>query len=207
MNMVNLTPLASTLALLLCLASGPAAAELYRWTDENGNTHFSSQPPTGGQPDVERLADLPPSRFRPALDNGVIRCGKLAMSWPNGPVDRYVLTLAHMIESQRQAIAQGAGDDIADMRRCLIGWMQGQLDENRGTLLLLRDEYRQAREQMQQLAEDKAGCDHPGEGWLVGEHARQWMDCYHRRDREQSRLMDRVRELQVLQGYWQDQAP
>jgi hypothetical protein len=33
------------LTLALCLLALPAAAELYKWTDENGKVHYSDQPP------------------------------------------------------------------------------------------------------------------------------------------------------------------
>lgn len=33
--------------LLLCLLAGPALSDLYKWTDENGKTHYSDQPPSG----------------------------------------------------------------------------------------------------------------------------------------------------------------
>lgn len=45
--------LASVLALALCV---PAAAKIYKWTDEQGNVHFSDEPPPEG---AEQL-DLPP---------------------------------------------------------------------------------------------------------------------------------------------------
>lgn len=40
------------LALLLSL-SFPAMAQVYKWTDENGNTHFGAQPPPGKQQQVD----------------------------------------------------------------------------------------------------------------------------------------------------------
>jgi hypothetical protein len=33
--------------LIFCLLAGPALAEMYKWTDENGKTHYSDQPPPG----------------------------------------------------------------------------------------------------------------------------------------------------------------
>lgn len=40
------------LALLLSL-SFPATAQVYKWTDENGNTNFGAQPPPGKQQQVD----------------------------------------------------------------------------------------------------------------------------------------------------------
>ena len=43
--------------LIFAIASTPAKAEVYKWTDENGVTHFSQTPPPPGQ-DAE-IQDLP----------------------------------------------------------------------------------------------------------------------------------------------------
>jgi len=40
------------LLILLTALSFPAFAEVYKWTDENGNVHFGSQPPPGEQEEV-----------------------------------------------------------------------------------------------------------------------------------------------------------
>ena len=41
------------LALLLITLSFPAVAQVYKWTDENGVTHFGTQPPPGQQQAVD----------------------------------------------------------------------------------------------------------------------------------------------------------
>jgi hypothetical protein len=38
--------------LLICTLSFPALAQVYKWTDANGVTHFGSQPPPGQQEQV-----------------------------------------------------------------------------------------------------------------------------------------------------------
>ena len=39
--------------ILLATLSTPAVCEIYKWTDENGVTHFGSQPPPGQQETVD----------------------------------------------------------------------------------------------------------------------------------------------------------
>jgi hypothetical protein len=41
------------LLILLTALSFPAFAEVYKWTDENGNVHFGSQPPPGKKEEVK----------------------------------------------------------------------------------------------------------------------------------------------------------
>lgn len=43
----------SIIACILCL-SPLAQAKIYKWTDENGQVHFSDQPPAGEQPEMEQ---------------------------------------------------------------------------------------------------------------------------------------------------------
>ncbi len=38
--------------LLFCMLSLPALAQVYKWIDENGVTHFGSQPPAGQQEEI-----------------------------------------------------------------------------------------------------------------------------------------------------------
>ena len=203
MRRVNLSRTVGALLILLSCTAITAQGEIYQWTDAEGKTHFGSKPPTSGESPVTRVTNLPPPRFRPELDGGVIRCGKLAISWPSGPVDRYVLTVAGMIQSQREAVASGDGDDVTDMRRCLIGWLEGQLRENRPTLELMRDEYRQHLADLKQLAEEKQACPNPAGGWLVGDEARDWLACHEPRDKAMSRKEDRIRKLRPLKPFWE----
>ena len=39
--------------LLLATLSFSAVAQVYKWTDENGNVHFGTQPPPGQQEEVK----------------------------------------------------------------------------------------------------------------------------------------------------------
>ncbi|WP_295430150.1 DUF4124 domain-containing protein [uncultured Thiodictyon sp.] len=57
------------LAALMGGAPGPAQAEIYKWTDAQGVTHFSDQPPAGGTAEQVRLPATPdpaPPAVRPA---------------------------------------------------------------------------------------------------------------------------------------------
>src|SRR5690554_3909226 len=53
------------LALLLISLSFPAVAQVYTWTDENGVTHFGTQPPSWKQESVDvrnnRISNQPPA--------------------------------------------------------------------------------------------------------------------------------------------------
>src|SRR2546430_7686989 len=56
----------SLVAILLAATGGTAYAQIYRWVDEAGKTHYSDQAPAGGTPDTvaERISVYTPD---PAL--------------------------------------------------------------------------------------------------------------------------------------------
>src|SRR5690554_7711092 len=60
------------LALLLISLSFPAVAQVYTWTDENGVTHFGTQPPPGQQESVDIRDSRPGSMGGPAGRNSDI---------------------------------------------------------------------------------------------------------------------------------------
>ena len=54
------------LTLALCLLALPAAAELYKWTDENGKVHYSDQPPPASVKKSETIKAPKPQVAAPA---------------------------------------------------------------------------------------------------------------------------------------------
>lgn len=48
---------------LFLVFAGPAAAAMYKWTDADGNVHYSQTPPPSGQ--AEEMAPPPPSPLSP----------------------------------------------------------------------------------------------------------------------------------------------
>ena len=58
-NVVLLTCIAT---LLLCIASASAiAAEVYTWTDADGNVHYGDKPPTGQNVDTVKFRNTAPA--------------------------------------------------------------------------------------------------------------------------------------------------
>lgn len=45
----------------LLLATGGASAQIYKWVDEKGQTHYEERPPDGGNKDAKKIT-APPSR-------------------------------------------------------------------------------------------------------------------------------------------------
>ena len=57
--------------LLICTLSFPALAQVYTWKDENGTTHFGSQPPTAEKQEVI-IRDASPGRAS-AAESDIMR--------------------------------------------------------------------------------------------------------------------------------------
>jgi len=71
--------------LVLSLLSFSAFAQVYKWTDENGNTHFGTQPPPGTQQQVD---------IRPASGNS-----------SSGAAESDIIRQARELERRKQAEA------------------------------------------------------------------------------------------------------
>lgn len=61
------------LIILALIVSCPVAAQVYKWTDENGVTHFGSQPPPGQQERVETRQSYQPSRDQARPQSHIMR--------------------------------------------------------------------------------------------------------------------------------------
>lgn len=60
------------LILLLAILSAPVSAQVYKWTDENGVTHFGSQPPPGHHKPVD-VKPASGGSAAPAAESDIIR--------------------------------------------------------------------------------------------------------------------------------------
>lgn len=60
------------LALLLATLSFSAVAQVYKWTDENGVTHFGTQPPAGQQQEV-KIRDTTSSSSDQPVESDIVR--------------------------------------------------------------------------------------------------------------------------------------
>lgn len=61
------------LIVLTLIVSCPVAAQVYKWTDENGNVHFGSQPPPGQQERVETRKGYEPSQDQARPQSHIMR--------------------------------------------------------------------------------------------------------------------------------------
>ncbi len=77
------------LAVLMCGAPGPAQAEVYQWTDAQGVTHFSDQPPADG---IAKQVRLPATADRalPAVQPDAVST-PLPAPVPNRPAAKPVV--------------------------------------------------------------------------------------------------------------------
>lgn len=52
-------------AAALCAATGASAEAMYKWVDDKGTTHFSSEPPPEGKGQKIEVKPVPPSSSKP----------------------------------------------------------------------------------------------------------------------------------------------
>lgn len=114
---------------VLMLTGTAQAASLYKWTDEEGNVHYSQTPPEHGQADKMHLKDTtPPQNAAPAAAE----------------------------EPEDQGIPEDAGQDTAEaqarQRNCEIARYNletyktsDRLKQPDGTVIVISDEMRDAK--------------------------------------------------------------
>ena len=90
----------SLVAILLAATGGTAYAQIYKWVDEAGKTHYSDQAPAGGKPDTvaERISVYTPD---PAL---LARAAAIAV--PDPALSNRVDRLERQLHAERLARAQ-----------------------------------------------------------------------------------------------------
>lgn len=137
-------------AVLLILASAPAAAELYRWTDAQGRVHYSEVRPRQGQ--AQKIVPAPPPS--PGAVPGDLRNYVQQLESSNAERDR---NRAQGEEERRQRHA-GCLQARAEMR--LRDEYQGRtftLDENGQRVMLTPEQEAAARAGAQQRIADHCG--------------------------------------------------
>lgn len=99
-------------------ASPPAQAEVYRWTDENGVTHFSETPPPDGtEATVEDFPDDVPGSVE---DESGIDPGESYV--PDGMAE----DSTSYADSQRQALAEKRAERQAEQRAIEVACRQAE---------------------------------------------------------------------------------
>ena len=158
---------------VLGLTTTAAQAEIYKWTDESGQTHYSSTPPPEQKKQAQKLelntrvpggGAMPPSE-----KDGKLLCGSLIL-----PADR--LDPMTNIAMYREAIAiwqkyidenYGKSDEatlqgIKD-RRCAIAYANDKLRALSDVEQDLQNSYQRVTDELEELQEQVAQCSEEGE--------------------------------------------
>ena len=134
------------LTMLVVIASGNAVAQIYKWTDEEGNVHFTDKPVEG---DAERVAirsrRTDAERVQATIDaraEAARKAEEAAAAAPAGPT-----------EEELQAIAAERAKKCQTYRERLQRFVQSRRiyreDENGERVYLSDEEMQEARERDQ----------------------------------------------------------
>ncbi|RKR79165.1 DUF4124 domain-containing protein [Marinobacter nauticus] len=107
------------LALLLASLSFSAVAQVYKWTDENGVTHFGTQPPAGQQQEVKIRDTISSSPDQPVESDIVRRARELEVKNRQERLDNAQQRYEQRVSDIRQGydnrpdyVCQGAKDRL-----------------------------------------------------------------------------------------------
>jgi hypothetical protein len=106
---------------VLCLLAAPVSADMYKWTDENGKTHYSDQPPPNAATKSETIKAAKP-QVNPAAPPPPAAAGQPGAIPPKSPNDQEMefrkrrLQQAEM-EAKTQKDAQAAEEKKRNCQR------------------------------------------------------------------------------------------
>jgi hypothetical protein len=104
-------------AAVFAIAAAPAFAQLYKWVDERGVTHYGERPPRGAKASEvqDKLASPPPQRAAPrpsekdeprAAEPGTPPTNPNAPATPQGPAAKAPTPQEQQAEARRAACAR-----------------------------------------------------------------------------------------------------
>lgn len=108
-------PLIVSFVILLAAAAGPARAQIYKWVDEAGKTHYSDQAPAGGKK-PETVADRI-SVYAP--DPALLARAAARVAAPDPVLSDRVDRLERQLRAERLAQYELASLAQVDYERCL----------------------------------------------------------------------------------------
>ncbi len=91
-------------AMVFLLAAVPAHAQIFKWVDSDGRTHFSQTPPdTQEAPEVAKIVRIKQKNSRYKQVNGIAYCGDRKLPGRKDPVDQ-LLEVTGQIENWTDSI-------------------------------------------------------------------------------------------------------
>jgi ribosomal protein L19E len=112
----------------LLLPAGDAAAQLYKWVDENGQVHFSQTPPpavTATNPTFQsvNINARPARAVHPERTGSTLRCGSMMLPQERSDPAIYIANLRRTLDSyqEQERAAQAEHSRLLDERRSHSG--------------------------------------------------------------------------------------
>lgn len=134
-------------------AADPEAAEVYRWVDDEGVTHYSSSPPPGQ--DADRIDASNPPADDPEASQAEIE--RLRQSNRTRQHKRRLEREAEAREEQQQQEKQQYCSRLHDKRRILINSARVREQADGGGRVLTREEREERLREIEQLLDER--CD------------------------------------------------
>ena len=182
------------LALLAMVLAAPVTAAVYKWTDKEGNVHFSQTPPMQ-QDQVQSSAKLDQrvgaSVIEPVVNGTKVLCGRLQVMELSGGDDAIKNEIERNIDDwsrqrdtiDRQRQSDHGLDESYAEQDCRVRWAYQQLQTFRSFKYQADKSYQRLQQQYDELeARQAEECSTDpkklGKSMLVGKEANEWGKCY-----------------------------
>lgn len=158
------------LTLLIMAAAVSVQAEIYKWTDNRGQIHYTQSPPPNADVlQVERISvdnrTPSPSALPPVNEDGVRHCGSLALPASRPDPVTTIAMYKQAIEVWQKYIDENLDKlDEATLkaiedRQCAIEYAWLQLQGLSGVEQDIEDNYRRVSDELEELQQLVAECD------------------------------------------------
>lgn len=187
----------TVITVVLMFLMSPLHAGVYKWTDANGQVHYSQTPPpksveTSGEAKVMNNLSR---KYFPRMQDGDTYCaGEKLYNFTSHDVKNTIFMLIDEKHRTEQLAASESDTERRDILRCKVQFYKTELEQHNNRIAQIRNEYESLEKRRKALSESKRTNCHSESSLLIGDEARSMAGCLDRHDSIYD-IENRLREL------------
>jgi hypothetical protein len=191
------------LVLISIITTEKSYSGLYKWTDQNGVTHFTQTPPThqSHKNQAQELDYNSSSRFRARKINGYYYCGSSPISLNRSSSIDYLISVKRagvIAKENLNSNQRTKNSDYEEELKCIINFSKSQLRKKENEINQLKKRYKELLTINNRTSSyEKQHCNKE-RGTLSGKEAQDWMNCYKKTNLEKNASSYELNKLKSL---------
>lgn len=188
------------IGIALLITMSPVHAKVYKWTDADGQVHYSQTPPPkslGAPRETKVMKDLSRKYFPRKKDGETYCAGEKLYNITSYNVELKVLYLINEKHRIELLASKERDTEEHDILRCKVQFYKAELRQRSNRIEQIRNEYESLERRRQALAESKRTNCHSDSTLLIGDKARDIAECLDRHESLDD-IKSRLRELKTV---------